>query len=115
MSKKKNRNVAIIGCGQSKFSSHREEVNQPEMIFEAVEEALKVARGKLDSQDAGVVKAALEDLTKASHKMAEAMYSEAADALGEGPAEFGVRLVVAVQRDARRRHPSARRHWISRW
>lgn len=41
--KNKNRNVAIIGCGMSKFSSHREEVNQPEMIHEAVVEALEDA------------------------------------------------------------------------
>jgi len=38
--KRKRRNVAIIGSGMSKFSSHREEVNQPEMIHEAVVEAL---------------------------------------------------------------------------
>jgi acetyl-CoA C-acetyltransferase len=36
---KKNRNVGIIGIGQSVYSSHREEVNQPEMIHEAVVEA----------------------------------------------------------------------------
>ena len=42
--KNKNRNVAIIGSGMSKFSSHREEVNQPEMVHEAVVEALDDAR-----------------------------------------------------------------------
>ena len=42
--KNKNRNVAIIGSGMSKFSSHREEVNQPEMIHEAVTEALEDAQ-----------------------------------------------------------------------
>ncbi len=40
---KKNRNVGIIGVGQSVYSSHREEVNQPEMIHEAVVAALKHA------------------------------------------------------------------------
>ena len=35
----KHRNVAIIGSGMSRFSSHREEVNQPEMIHEAVVES----------------------------------------------------------------------------
>jgi len=48
---KKNRNVAIIGTGMSIFSSHREEVNQPEMIHEAVVEALDDARVKLDDVD----------------------------------------------------------------
>ena len=41
--RKKNRNVGIIGIGQTKFSSHREDVNQPEMIHEAVSAALKDA------------------------------------------------------------------------
>ncbi|TAL39662.1 MAG: thiolase family protein [Spirochaetes bacterium] len=41
--RKKNRNVGIIGIGQTKYSSHREDVNQPEMIHEAVIAALKDA------------------------------------------------------------------------
>ncbi|HNW28425.1 MAG TPA: thiolase family protein, partial [Spirochaetota bacterium] len=41
--RKKNRNVGIIGIGQTKHSSHREDVNQPEMIHEAVSLALKDA------------------------------------------------------------------------
>ena len=40
---KKNRNVGIIGVGQSVYSSHREDVNQPEMIHEAAKEALDQA------------------------------------------------------------------------
>src|SRR5512136_493693 len=40
---KKNRNVGIIGIGQTKHSSHREDVNQPEMIHEAIAAALKDA------------------------------------------------------------------------
>lgn len=38
--RKKNRNVGVIGVGQTKHSSHREDVNQPEMVHEAVREAL---------------------------------------------------------------------------
>ena len=37
---KKNRNVGIVGIGQTLYSSHREDVNQPEMIQEAVRLAL---------------------------------------------------------------------------
>ena len=47
----KNRNVGIIGVGQSVYSSHREEVNQPEMIHEAVVEALANAGITLDDVD----------------------------------------------------------------
>jgi molecular chaperone DnaK len=43
-----------------------------------VEEAIKAARTKLDSQDAAVLKSALEELTKASHKMAEELYKQGA-------------------------------------
>ena len=48
---KKNRNVAIIGRGMSRFSSHREEVNQPEMIHEAIVEALEDAGLTMDDID----------------------------------------------------------------
>ncbi len=41
--RKKNRNTGIIGIGQTKYSSHREDVNQPELIHEAVSAALKDA------------------------------------------------------------------------
>jgi len=48
---KKNRNVGIIGVGQSVYSSHREDVNQPEMINEAVVEALNHAGMTIDDID----------------------------------------------------------------
>jgi len=51
MAKHKNRNVGIIGCGMSAFSSHREEVNQPEMVYEAVAEALEDAKMTMDDID----------------------------------------------------------------
>ena len=48
---KKNRNVGIIGVGQTVYSSHREDVNQPEMIFEAVSAALIQAGLTMDDID----------------------------------------------------------------
>ncbi|MFO7665055.1 MAG: hypothetical protein R6V76_00345 [Desulfobacterales bacterium] len=48
---KKNRNVGIIGVGQTVYSSHREDVNQPEMIHEAVSAALKQAGITIDEVD----------------------------------------------------------------
>ncbi len=56
---KKNREVGIIGCGMSKFSSHREAVNQPEMIHEAVAEALTDAGITMDDVD-GIVHGNME-------------------------------------------------------
>jgi acetyl-CoA C-acetyltransferase len=49
--KTKNRNVAIIGSGMTRFSSHREDVNQPEMIHEAIVEALEDARITIEDVD----------------------------------------------------------------
>jgi len=48
---KRNRNVGIVGVGQSEYSSHREDVNQPEMIHEAIAEALDHAGIKMDDVD----------------------------------------------------------------
>jgi len=49
--RKKNRNVAVIGVGQTKHSSHREDVNQPEMVHEAVRAALDDAGLGMDAID----------------------------------------------------------------
>jgi len=48
---KKNRNVGVIGVGQSRYSSHREDVNQPELVHEAVAEALDMAGLNMDDID----------------------------------------------------------------
>lgn len=44
----KNRNVAIVGVGQTPYKSHREDVNQPEMMQEAVDDALAHAGLTID-------------------------------------------------------------------
>lgn len=51
---RKHRNVGIVGIGQTRYSSHREDVNQPEMIHEAVAAALEDAGIGLDEVDAVV-------------------------------------------------------------
>ncbi|MDQ5984555.1 MAG: acetyl-CoA C-acetyltransferase [Syntrophus sp. SKADARSKE-3] len=48
---KKNRNVAIIGVGQTTLSSHKEDQNQVEMVHEAVKNALADADLRLDDID----------------------------------------------------------------
>jgi len=49
--RKRNRHVGIIGIGQTQYSSHREDVNQPEMIQESVAYALEDAGITLDDID----------------------------------------------------------------
>jgi len=51
MKKRKHRNVGIIGTGQTRLSSHREDVNQPEMVHEAVVAALDDAGITIDDVD----------------------------------------------------------------
>jgi acetyl-CoA C-acetyltransferase len=48
---KKNRNVGIVGIGQTEYSSHKEYQNQPEMINEAVRAALADANMTLEDID----------------------------------------------------------------
>ena len=54
MAHQKNRNVGIVGIGQTQYSSHREDVNQPEMIHEAVTSGPE-RRGDLDPGDVDCV------------------------------------------------------------
>ncbi|MBM4318546.1 MAG: thiolase family protein [Deltaproteobacteria bacterium] len=49
----RNRNTGIIGVGQTTYSSHREDVNQPELIHEAVVAAL--ADAGVDIADVGCI------------------------------------------------------------
>jgi molecular chaperone DnaK len=49
----------------------------------AIEDALKEAKAALESDDAARMRAALEQLTNAQHKLAEAMYSKASRQGGE--------------------------------
>ena len=53
-----------------------------------VEEAVALAKKTLDSQDAETIREATNELSKASHKLAEAMYAKAAST-GGASAEAG--------------------------
>ena len=53
-----------------------------------IEDAITRAKKAMESNDAGTIKSAQEDLTRSSHKLAEAMYAKAskgAEAAGTGP------------------------------
>ena len=85
--KNKNRNVAIIGSGMSKFSSHREEVNQPEMVHEAVVEAL---------EDAGLTMADVDCVLHGNMELFEMVHQpDMWHVLGSGAwGKSGVRLTT---------------------
>lgn len=70
-------------------------------ITEPVEKALAEAKPKLDSQDVNELKTALEDLTKASHKMAEELYKKGGPATEEEPKpDDGSKVVEAEFEDS---------------
>jgi len=47
--------VAVVGIGQTKFRSKRRDVNIPEMIYEAVDMALKDAKLEPGDIDAIII------------------------------------------------------------
>jgi acetyl-CoA acetyltransferase len=57
MARRSKRNVAIVGIGQTRYSSHREDVNQPEMIQEAVRLALQDAGISIAEVDVELIEA----------------------------------------------------------
>ncbi len=74
--RKKKRNVGIIGVGQTKHSSHREDVNQPEMVYEAVRNAL---------DDAGLTMAEVDCLVHGNMELFEMIHQpDLWHALGTG-------------------------------
>jgi molecular chaperone DnaK len=64
----------------------------------SIEEALEKAKKELEGQDAAAMRAAYDELTKASHKLAEAMYAKASQ---RTPPEEGPRAGAAGDGEAR--------------
>ena len=57
---------------------------------QSIEDALSKAKKAMESNDVGAIKSAQEELTRTSHKLAEAMYAKAsqagkAEGAGHGP------------------------------
>ncbi len=79
---------SLIYQTEKNLSEHGGEVDAA--AKSSIEEALKEAKAVLDSGDAAKLKSALERLTAAQHKLAEAMYAKAARAgAGGGAASDG--------------------------
>jgi molecular chaperone DnaK len=72
---------------ESTLAEHGAKVSEPDR--KEIQAALDAGREAKDSDDIGKVKGARERLSKASHKMAEAMYAQGGDAAGAGGAAGG--------------------------
>jgi molecular chaperone DnaK len=64
-----------------------------------IEDAIAKAKKSLESNDVGAIKAAQEELTRSSHKLAEAMYAKAGGGAQEGPKKAPEDVVDADYED----------------
>jgi len=77
-----NKLDSMIYSTEKLLSEHRDKISASDVT--EVEAALTEAKGKLDSQSTSEMEAAYDRLVKSSHKLAEAMYKQAAPDGGDG-------------------------------
>ena len=78
----RNQADALVYNTEKLIKEHREKI--PVGDAKAIDDAVAECKKAIESKDIGKIKAAMETLTKASHKMAEAMYKANAS---QGPTE----------------------------
>ena len=83
----KNRADAMVYSTEKMLKENREKV--PEADAKAIEEAIEEAKKAIQAGDTSKITAAVERLTQASHKLAEAMYKQAGAAAGGGSTGTG--------------------------
>lgn len=70
----RNQADSLVYQTEKLLNENREKI--PASDISAIENAVKQTKEAIESNDADRIKAAIDDLTKASHKMAEAMYRQ---------------------------------------
>jgi molecular chaperone DnaK len=80
----KNRADAMIYSTEKMLKENRDKV--PEADAKAIDEAVEEAKKAIQDNDTSKITAAIEHLTQASHKLAEAMYKQTAGPAGAGAA-----------------------------
>jgi len=83
----KNRADSLVYSAEKMLKEHRDKVSESDAkdIETAIEEAKKAIQGT----DPGKIQAAVDRLTTASHKLAEAMYKQAASSTATPPPSGG--------------------------
>jgi molecular chaperone DnaK len=81
----RNQAEALINATEKTLSENADKVAEADKA--AIEAEIKALRTALEGQDAGEIKAKIEDLTKASFKLGEAMYKAEGDAGGDAGSE----------------------------
>jgi molecular chaperone DnaK len=83
----RNRGDAMIYNVEKTLKEHRSKIGEEEARH--IEEALEESRKAMQGNELGVLNAAIDKLTAASHKLAEAMYKSASQQPGGGQPEAG--------------------------
>lgn len=78
----RNQLDSLVYTTEKSLKDHRNEVDAE--AASSIEAALEKAKKALESEDLDVIKAATDELTQTSHKLAEAMYARAAKAQQDG-------------------------------
>jgi len=81
----RNRSDAMIYSTEKTLKDHRDKISAEDAS--QIEKALEEAKKAMQSGDVGAINSAVDKLTTASHKLAEAMYQSASKAPppGQGP------------------------------
>ncbi len=83
----RNQADSLVYMTEKTLKEHGSKVD--ESTRSAIEAAITKTKSTLESSDAAAIKAAMEELQQASHKLAEAMYQQAAGQPGGGPEAGG--------------------------
>ena len=78
----RNQADALVYNTEKVLKENREKVGEPEA--KKIDDACAACRKALEDKDAARIKSTMEELTQASHKMAEAMYKASADSEAAG-------------------------------
>jgi molecular chaperone DnaK len=79
----RNQADALVYSTEKTLAEHRSKVAENDA--KAIDEALAACKKAIESKDSGQIRSAMEALTRASHKMAEAMYKASSGAAGSQP------------------------------
>jgi len=83
----KNRADSLVYSAEKMLKEHRDKVSEADA--KDIEAAIEDAKKAIQGSDSGKIQAAVERLTTASHKLAEAMYKQAAPSAGTPPPAGG--------------------------
>ena len=83
----RNQADSLVYMTEKSLKEHGDKVDSS--VKSAIEAAVSKTKSAMESSDTDTIKAAMEEMQTASHKLAEAMYQQAAAGAGGGPGAAG--------------------------